>query len=826
MPAVPQALRVFVSAAESGEDEALWQKLEAQLAILRQEGLIEIWDKGDTAAGADRSRAADARFEAADIILLLISPDFLASDDVGGVWFERALARHEARTARVIPVVLRPCLWQRGAFAKLQALPTDGEPVTSGKWSSQDDAFRVVAEGIARAVEEQIERRRAEVAARPGSTAAPIWRVPYRRNVSFTGREGLLEELHQALTRGAAVALTGLGGIGKTQLALEYAYRHRDEYRVVWWVRAEDGATLAADYAGLAAALGLAEREAREQAVVVAAVRLWLEQNTGWLLVFDNAGSRAAVRDYVPQGQGAVIITSREPVWSGVATPLGLAVLAPEEAVAFLCKRTGDTDAAAAASLAEVLGRLPLALEQAAAYIEDTGGSLQHYRELFEEHHAALLQQGRLSTEYPDTVATTWALSIGKVDEAARALLNLCAFFAPEGIPLDAIRQEAGGLPSPLDSVAADAVRLDSAIAGLLRFSLIGRQGEDLSVHRLVQAVVREQLEDAERQAWAAAAVGLLNTRFPFESDDVRTWRVCARLLTHALQAGQWAEAFAAAPEATARLLNQAGLYLQARAEFTGARALLERALRIGEAALGAEHPTVAAYANNLGDLLRVQGDFAGARALFERALRIGETALGMEHPRVAIRAGNLGLVLQAQGDFAGARALYERALRIDEAVYGPDHPDVGTDVNNLGGVLQAQGDLAGARALFERALRIGEAALGAKHPTVATYANNLGLVLRAQGDFAGARVLFERALRIDEAAYGPDHPDVGTDANNLGLVLRAQGDFAGARVLYERALRIFRAALGDDHPSTQTVRQNLEILLQQMPPGSDVRSP
>jgi Tfp pilus assembly protein PilF len=867
MPAVPQALRVFVSAAESRRDEALWRKLEAQLAILRKQGLIEIWDKGDIAAGADRTRAAGARFEAADIIVLLISPDFLASDYVGGVELERAMERHEARTAHVIPIILRPCLWKRGAFAKLQALPTDGEPVTSGKWPSQDAAFLVVAEGIARAVEERIERQRAEVAARPGSAAAPIWRVPYRRNVSFTGREGLLEELHRALTRGAAVALTGLGGIGKTQLALEYAYRHRDEYRVVWWVRADDGATLAADYAGLAAALGLAEREAKEQAVVVAAIRLWLEQNTGWLLVFDNAGSRAAVGDYVPQGRGAVIISSREPVWSGVARPLGLEVLAAEEAVAFLCKRTGDPDAVAAAALAEALGRLPLALEQA-AHMADTGGSLQHYRQLFEEHHAALLRQGRLSTEYPDTVATTWALSIDKVDGAARALLNLCAFFAPEGIPLDAIREEARRLPSPLDSVAADAVRLDSAIAGLLQFSLIGRKGEDLSVHRLVQAVVRDRLEDAERQAWAAAAVGLLDARFPLDSDDVRTWPVCAQLLTHALQAAHWAEEFAAAPEVTGRLLNQAGLYLRGRAEFTSARALLERALRIGEAALGAQHPTVATRlnnlglvlqdlgdfvgaralferalrideavygpdhpevgtdANNFGGVLQAQGDFAGARALLERALRISEAAFGIEHPTVAIRLNNLGFVLQEQGDLAGAQALFERALRIDEAALGAEHPNVAIRLSNLGGVLRAQGDYAGARALLERALRIVEAAYGAEHPTVATCANNLGGVLQAQGDFAGARALYERALRIDEAAYGPDHPEVARDANNLGLVLQDLGDFAGARPLFERALRIFRVALGDEHPRTQTVRQNLESLLQQMTPGSDARSP
>jgi tetratricopeptide (TPR) repeat protein len=706
-------------------------------------------------------------------------------------------------------------MWQRGDFAKLQALPSDGEPVTSDKWPSPDAAFLVVAEGIARAVDEYTERRKAEVPARPGSAAAPIWRVPYRRNVSFTGREGLLEELHRALTPGAAVALTGLGGIGKTQLALEYAYRHRDEYRVVWWARADDTATLAADYAGLAGELGLAEREAKEQAVVNAAVHRWLEQNTGWLLVFDNAGSRAAVEDYVPQGRGAVIVTSREPVWSGVATPFGLAVLALEEAVAFLCKRTGDTDAAAASALAEVLGRLPLALEQAAAYIEDTGGSLRYYRQLFEEHHAELLRQGRLSTDYPDTVATTWTLSISKVDEAARALLNLCAFFAPEGIPLEAIREEARGLPSPLDSVAGDAVRLDSAIAGLLRFSLIGRKGEDLSVHRLVQAVVRDQLEDDERQAWAAAAVALLNTRFPFDGGDVRTWPVCARLLPHTLQAGQWTEAFAVAPEATTRLLNLAGLYLRGRAEFTGARTLFERALRIGEAALGAKHPMVVTCASNLGAVLLDLGDLAGARALFERVLRIDEAAYGPDHPAVGTHANNLGSVLQAQGDFTGARVLYERALRIGEATLGAEHPMVATRLSNLGDLLRDLGDLSGAQALLERTLRIGESALGAEHPTVAIRLNNLAGVLRAQGDLAGARALYERALRIDEAAYGPDHPDVGTDASNLGSLLQDIGDYAGARVLYERALRIGQAALGAEHPRVATYASNLGDVLQ-----------
>jgi len=222
----------------------------------------------------------------------------------------------------------------------------------------------------------------------PSSGLPHIWNVPMNRSPNFTGRDYLLNHLRKALQSGHAVALTqaitGLGGVGKTQLALEYSYRHASEYGIVWWVRAEEPAKLAADYAALAQPLDLPEKDAHELEVIGKAVWEWLGQNTGWLLVFDNAPSPEDVTRYFPHGTGGhVIVTSRDPNWRGVAGALPVQVMEPDEARKFLLKRTGETDEEAAAELAKELGYLPLALEQAGAYIEATGRSLSDYLQLY-----------------------------------------------------------------------------------------------------------------------------------------------------------------------------------------------------------------------------------------------------------------------------------------------------------------------------------------------------------------------------------------------------------------------------------------------------------
>jgi tetratricopeptide (TPR) repeat protein len=622
----------------------------------------------------------------------------------------------------------------------------------------------------------------------PG-TLSRIWNITRPRNPNFTGREAMLDDLSAALGSGRPAALpqaiSGLGGVGKTQLALEYAYRHATEYDVVWWLRAEEAPTLAADYAALAGPLALPEAGQSDQSVIVDAVRRWLEHNGGWLLIFDNACEPNDVKGYLPvRGQGHVLITSRHTAWRGVARGVDVTVFTPDEATAFLLWRSGrdaDTSNAAekqaAADLAETLGYLPLALEQAAAYMDEVRIGPAAYGRVYTAHAQELLARRSETADYPDSVATTWELAFQRVEAAnpaAAALLNLCAFLAPDDIPRSLFITAAQELPEPLASAAADEFILNEAIVALRAYSLIIATDNSLGVHRLVQAVTAHRMDDGARRTWKSAAVAAVNNSFPDDSDDVRNWPTCAQLLPHALVVAMHEEDNTA-PETLARLLNQVGLYMGGRA------------------------------------------DFASARSCYERALRIDEAVYGPDHPDVATMANNLGMVLQDLGDLAGAKACYERALAIDEAVYGPDRPDVATTASNLGRVLQDLGDLARAKACYERALRIDEAVYGPDHPTVARDVNNLGGVLHALGDLAGAKARFERALVIDEAVYGPDHPNVARDVNNLGGMLQDLDDLVGAKVRYERALAIMTKFLGKDHPNTAIVRGNLTSVIAQM---------
>ena len=436
--------------------------------------------------------------------------------------------------------------------------------------------------------------------------------------------------------------------------------------------------------------------------------------------------------------------------------------------------------------------------------------------------YTGLLTQGHavgLLTKERDlqrTVAAMLALALARVEAESRAgaaLLKLISFMAPDAIPLEVISGGAEHLPESLRAALTSLVHRNKAVAALLRYSLIRRDGDDLSAHHLVQAVTRQRLADDEHKAWAAAAVTLMNDAvpdFPYDAFDAGVAAIHDRLGAHALAAAAHAAATNVAPEAAARLLNQIGVYRHMRADFVGAKAAFERALAIDEKAFAPDHPHVAVAINNLGMVLQDEGDLAGAKAAFERALAIDERAFGPEHPNVAIRVDNLGAVLRQEGNLAGAKAAFERALSLAEKAFGPDHPIAAIRVNNLGLVLREEGDLAGAKAAFERALAIDEQAFGPEHPNVARGFNNLGLVLRLEGDLGGAEAAFERALAIDEKAFGPEHPNVATGVNNLGGVLEDQGDLVGAKAAYGRALAIWDKCFGPEHPLTKKARANL----------------
>ena len=649
-----------------------------------------------------------------------------------------------------------------------------------------------------------------------------IWNVSHYRNPNFMGREDILSDLRLALTSGGLdawkQAITGMGGVGKTQLVVEYIFRYKTDYSVIWWIRSEESATIAADYASLAASLDLPEKASPDQTEMTKAVKRWLEHNSGWLLIFDNAQDPELIRDYLPQtAQGHVIITSRNPHWTGVARLLSVKVFTREESIDFLCMRTGQDDKKTAEALANELGDMPLALEQACAYIETTGITLIDYHGFFQSRLKELWEDENPPLDYPQSVAATWSLTMDNVikeSPEAADLLNLCAFLAPDEISLEMLSEGAEHLPKPLAATATDRLAMNRAIKVLRQYSLIDASGEFLSVHRLVQAVVRNRLSEDDEKTLAETAVRLLSAAFPFDSNDVRTWHQCSRLLPHALAAAAHAEARDVSPEVTSHILNQTGLYLRERAEFAEAKAHYERALTLAEKAYGREYPSVARDVNNLGSILKDLGDLQGAKEHYERALKIDENAYGKDHPSIARDVNNIGGVIRALGDLQGAKEHFQRALKINEDAYGKDSPRVATDVNNLGSILQDLGDLQGAKEHFQRALKIDENTYGRDHPIVAIDVNDLGSILQDLGDMQGAKEHFQRVLKIDVEVYGKDHPDVATDVNNLGNILQDMGDLQGAKEYFEQALKIDENTYGSDHSSVARDVNNLGLVL------------
>jgi tetratricopeptide (TPR) repeat protein len=699
------------------------------------------------------------------------------------------------------------------------------------------------------------------------------WNVPIPPNPFFTGREQALRDIDVVFKAGRAAALTGLGGVGKTQTAARYACLHRDEYKAVLWVSAATRETLVSGFAALAGLLSLPEAGAQDQAQAVAAVKRWLEANNGWLLVLDNANELALVRELgLHPSRGRLLLTTQAQALGGLARPVEILEMQPEEGALFLLRRAGlvqeeepweqaeEADRPVALEISKELGGLPLALDQAGAYLEETQCGLAKYLALYRREGAELrMRRGGIAPDHA-SVAATFALSFGNVkqaSEAAAEVLRLCAFLHPDAIPAEILTEGAPELGPILAPAAAKPTQLDEAIGAGLRYSLLRRRDGTLSIHRLVQQVIQDGLTDEEQRQWAERAVRAVNAAFP-DPSVFANWGQCERLLPQALACAGFVDKSDFDSTEAALLLNRAGYYLDGRARYAEAEPLYQRSLALAEHAYGPDHPNVASSLNNLAELYRAEGKHAEAEPLYKRSLAIDERAYGPDHPDVATDLNNLALLYRAQGKYADAEPLFQRSLAIlenalgpdqptvatslnnlaslyaaqgkyaeAEPLYkrslairvkalGPDHPDVAASLNNLAELHRDQGKYAEAEPLYQRSLAILEKALGPEHPNVASNLNNLALLYRAHGKYAEAEPLYKRSLAIDERVYGPDHPDVARDLNNLASLYRAQGKYAEAEPLYQRALAIFEKALGPVHPNVATALENYAALLRQ----------
>ena len=637
----------------------------------------------------------------------------------------------------------------------------------------------------------------------PPARPEPVLHLPRASiGADFRGRGDFLRALHASLQKGrdARVAIVsravrGMGGVGKTCAAVEYAWQYRHAYRAVLFASAATPDALDRDLAALAEPLRLREAAATGQPLRRAAVLRWLNEHADWLLILDNVDTPEAVRAVraLAIGGGCLLLTGRLARFGAGIEALELDLLDPDVASAMLLQRTPGRrmmpdDAAAARALAvQELDRLPLALEHAVALIEHLGCRFADYQARLRATPLALLDRADLElTHYDRTVFRTWHASVGLLAAPARALLERLAFLGPEQVP-EALLEVA--VPGAEDEDQRE------ALAGLVAYSLARRVAEPAGfvVHRLVQEVTRLSLDTAAARTRLEEALGWVSAAFVGDARDVRVWPVLEQLAPHA-ETVAWQADTAGLTNPAVWVMGELARLLDAKALYARAEPLYRRALAIDEASLGKDHPNVATRLNNLATLLHDTNRLGEAEPLMRRSLVITEATLGKDHPNVAIRLNNLAMLLQAANRLGEAEPLMLRVIDIFEASLGKDHPNVATALNNLALLLQDTNRLGEAEPLYRRALAIDEASLGKNYPNVARDLNNLALLLRATNRLGEAEPLMRRALAIDEASLGKDHPRVAIGLNNLARLLKDTNRLGEAEPLMRRHLAIFLA--------------------------------
>ena len=705
----------------------------------------------------------------------------------------------------------------------------------------------------------------------PPEDSSVIWNVPYRRNTFFTGRSQVLTLLHDNFRQGKEAnrtqALSGLGGIGKTQIAIEYVYRYHSDYEVILWLRGDTKEKMHADMATVAALLNLKERSNLTEAL-----RAWLRTHTKWLLVIDNIEDLKLIEALLPASpQGHILLTTRNQTTGNIAQCIDLEKMTPEEGTLFLLRRTKllaqdatlqdalPVDLRGAQNISEVLGGLPLALDQAGAYIEETGCNLSNYLESFQTGRKKLLnRRGGFDFEHPASVAATFSSSFDKIEKASAAaaeLLRLCTFLHPDSIPVELIISGASELGPVLQPVASDPLLLDATIAILRRYSLVRRHSgtNALSLHPLVQAVFQDAMNEKAQRLWVERTVQTLHQALP-DIKEYDKWSRCQKYMPHVQKCVDLVGHWKIVSQEAARLIEQTGIYLQVQTHLTQASALFEqasdmqallgktetqgmvaflihhfwhcyyqgqftlaeqpakKALKLLQQNPGSHQQTIASCQGAVAYLFYQQGHFNQAEEHFLQALAIYESHVGLAHPSVVCTFSGLGNLSLALAKYDLAERFFWDSLTTWQKTPEPQHPLFCLTINGLARLSLARGAYAQAERYLEQERAHMEQTLHPFHPALANNMNELALLYIAQGKYHQVKPLLKQGLAILEQSVGLQHPLAGSIFDTLGQLSYLRGKYiqnkyiqsarySAAEKFFQRAHNIREQALGVEHP-------------------------
>lgn len=717
--------RVFIC--YSNDDSDFVDQLRSKLNDRTELRGLKLWSDHDIPPGSQWAQQISKAISDTCAAVLCVSESFLTSEFIQNHELPRILPAARTMNFPVLCIAVQKCNLEASGVGEYQFVNDTGFPVSSFKGRDRDFEVEKLANRVARSL--------------------PALDLPRKRHNYFTGRDNVLSQIRESFVHTPVHVICGLGGMGKTETAVEFCYRHGSDYQSILWTSESEG---------LARFGRTLEVEAQDAKATNEAVIRWLKEHNRWLLVLDQVLDCDSLTKLLPEDvrksiadiNGNVLVTSRKnDDWPSIPAKVTvLDRLSIQEASSFLQTRTCQPTHRAPDRLCEALGCLPLALEHAGAYIIQTGTNFQSYLEKYNKQGIEVFRD-----RDENIVARTWEINFAEVNKTSGAgdALRLSAFLASDAIPVE--------LLTYLDE------DVDSLLRPLYSYSLVSRRSGAFDMHPLVQEAIRARMKPEDKVHWAEQAMLAVNKAFP--EVTLRNWPTCERLLPHARLCATLISGNRFRSAEAARLLNELARYLSERAHYPEAQGLYEQAIEIVDSQVVVSDDFRAELLNNLGTVLRYLNRHGEAAKRYDAALKLCRKRLGDEHPRTAQVLNNLGVLHREVGVRQGhdqelhkAEKYFTEALRIIRRSPSPAWR-VAQVLNNLGALYRELGKPEEAERHLQQSLGMREAELGPEHPRVAQTLGNLVNLYIDAGRLDAAEPLIRRAVGIRERQLGPKHP-------------------------------------------------------------------